>query len=84
MKPIGYEFQNKGKGLVPKNQFNVVTEHIPHRLTNVPQLTFPESLYALDESLQGYEHLYNRAGPFHVNSEMIGLNKNGNVKVWSN
>lgn len=62
----------------------VLTERIPHTLTNVPQLTYPESLYVLDESLNGYEHLYRKAGSFHVNSDMIGFTPEGEAKVWFN
>ena len=50
----------------------------------MPQLTYPESLYFLDNSLQGYKHLYDKAGPFQVNSEMMGLNMEGQPRVWFN
>lgn len=32
----------------------VLTERIPKRWSELPQLTFPETLYALGESLKGY------------------------------
>ncbi len=35
----------------PYNHIAVITERIPHRLVNAPQLTYPESLYVLDRSL---------------------------------
>ena len=63
----------KGSGLQPLNNFRAVTEPISNRLTDIPQLTYPESLYVLDRSLDGYEHLYHKAGPFQVNSDMIGF-----------
>ena len=63
---------------------NVITEHIPHRLSHAPQLTYPESLYVLDRSLEGYENAYNKCGPFLVNDNMIGFNKQGEAKVWVN
>ena len=50
---------------------------MPHRLNNAPQLTYPESLYVLDRSLEGYETAYNKCGPMVVNDHMIGFNKNG-------
>ena len=49
-----------------------------------PQLTYPESLYVLDRSLEGYEHLYHKTGAFQVNSDMIAFNENGECKVWHN
>ena len=58
------------------NQQNlkVLTERIPKRWPTLPQITFPETVYALSESLKGFEDLYNKAGPFEVNPNMIGLN----------
>ena len=67
------EFKAEGSGLQPQNSFKVITESVPRTLTSVPQLTYPESLYVLDRSLDGYEHLYHKAGPFQVNSDMIGF-----------
>lgn len=63
---------------------DVVTEHIPHRLASAPQLTYPESLYTLDRSLEGYENAYNKCGPMWVNDNMIGYNRHGEAKVWVN
>lgn len=42
----------------------VITERIPQRLSNLPQLTFQESLYALSESLRGYKDCCSKLGPF--------------------
>ena len=52
----------------------VVTERIPHRLADAPQLTEAESLYVLDRSLQGYQTAYDKCGPMRVNDRMIGFN----------
>lgn len=68
----------------PNVYMNVITEHIPHRLSQAPQLTYPESLYVLDRSLEGYENAYNRCGPSLVNDNMIGFNRQGEAKVWVN
>lgn len=62
----------------------VITERIPHRLANAPQLTYPESLYTLDRALEGYEVAYQKCGPFRVNDRMIGFNNQGEAKVWVN
>lgn len=62
----------------------VVSERIPKRYSELPQLTFKESLYALSESLRGYKDCYSKVGSFDISERMIGINSNGNVKVWLN
>lgn len=62
----------------------VITERIPHRLVDAPQLTYPESLYVLDRSLEGFETAYDKCGPMRVNDRMIGFNNEGHCKVWVN
>lgn len=62
----------------------VLTERIPLRLNQLPQLTFEESLYALSEAFRGYKDCYNKLGPFEITDEMIGINNDGEVKVWVN
>jgi hypothetical protein len=42
----------------------VITERIPKRLPDLPQITFQESIYALSESLRGYKDCYSKLGPF--------------------
>ncbi len=74
---------NTGKFLTPQNWTKVVTERIPHTLANAPQLSYGESLYTLDRSLDGYEHIYNQGGgSFSVNQNMIGYTPEGHTKVW--
>jgi len=41
-------------------------------------------LYVLDRALDGYYFLYQNVGPFDVNSNMIGITQEGEVKVWHN
>ena len=62
----------------------VITERIPHRLANAPQLTEAESLYTLDRSLQGFQTAYQKCGPMKVNDRMIGYTNEGHCKVWVN
>jgi hypothetical protein len=40
----------------------------------MPQLTFPESLHFLGESLRAYEVIYKKQGPVHVTGHLIGVN----------
>lgn len=68
----------------PYNHLVVITERIPHRLADAPQLTEAESLYVLDRSLQGFETAYEKCGPMGVNDRMIGFNNEGHCKVWVN
>lgn len=62
----------------------MITERIPHRLAEAPQLTYPETLYTLDRALEGYEVAYDKSGPMRVNDQMIGFNNEGRCKVWVN
>lgn len=56
---------------------------MPHTLSQAPQLSYPESLYVLDRSLEGYEHLYEKGDAnFAVSSDMIGFTPEGHTKVW--
>ena len=58
----------------PYSHMVVLTERMPHRLADAPQLTYPETLYVLDRSLEGYETAYDKCGPMRVNDRMIGFN----------
>jgi hypothetical protein len=77
VKSFDFQWEAKGTALLAKNNFNVVTERIPNRLTTCPQLSFDESLYVLDRSLEGYNFLYRNLGPFDINSHMIGFTPEG-------
>ena len=47
-------------------------------------MTFSQAIYILSESLRGFKECYDKIGPFELNDRMIGLNKEGSVKVWLN
>lgn len=51
----------------------VVCEHIPWRLSNVPDLTENEGFYVLEESLKVFRQLYVRYGLFEVTQDLIGF-----------
>lgn len=78
------ERKKSEKELKKRVYMTTITEHIPKRLAEVPQLTFGESLYVLDRSLEGYETAYNKCGPMYVNDKMIGFTPEGYAKVWVN
>ena len=50
----------------------------------MPQISFSSSLYALKECLKGFSALFIRLGSFDINSNMIGVNNQNEVKVWIN
>lgn len=65
-------------------RLSVYSERIQYRLSELPQLTFPESLQFLKQTLNSYDVIYNRMGPLHINPELIGVNSQGEIKVWVN
>ena len=62
----------------------VMTEHIPVRVHQLRQLSLPESVYLLSESIRGFDDCHSKVGHFLITDQMIGLNKNGHVRVWLN
>jgi hypothetical protein len=62
----------------------VFTESIPIRATDLNNLPLKESIYMLTEAIRGFDDCYSKVGAFEVTEDMIGLNKNGHVKVWLN
>jgi hypothetical protein len=62
----------------------VVIERIPLRYKDLPQLPFREVLYALSESIRGFDDCFTKIGSFEITSKMIGINLKGKVKVWLN
>jgi hypothetical protein len=47
-----------------ENTMKVATERIIKRWSSLPQLAFPEILYALTQALEGYKTLFKQAGIF--------------------
>lgn len=47
-------------------------------------ITFPDYLYILRESLIGFQAIVERFGYVCVNDGMIGINRQGKVRVWCN
>jgi hypothetical protein len=43
-----------------------------------------EALYLLSEAFRGYDDLYSKVGEFEVTDRMVGLNPQGQVRVWLN
>ena len=47
-------------------------------------ITFVKYLYVLRESLIGFQAIVERFGYIHVEDRMIGVNREGKVRVWNN
>ena len=68
-----------------KECYKIYTERIPVRLTEIDYLTFREALMVIRDSLIGYNEIKESYfGILKVTKEMIGINTNGEVKVWIN
>jgi hypothetical protein len=62
----------------------VYIEHIPVRLSDIQDIPYPENLYVLFSTLDGFEKLYHNVGYFKINEDLICMDKDGKVKVWLN
>jgi hypothetical protein len=63
---------------------NVYLERIHFRLYDLLQIPVEEGLFMIDCALDGYNAMFCKTGYFEVSSDMIGVNKQGRVKVWFN
>jgi hypothetical protein len=62
----------------------VKTERIPYRLGEIQNISLPETLYILQETLVGYKTIFEKYGPVRIDDNMIGVTPDGHVKVWLN
>lgn len=65
-------------------QFSVFVEKISLSLLLLQRLSFLQGLCILRESLIGFEAMFRKFGYVHIDDKLIGLNGEGNVKVWMN
>lgn len=70
----------------PEMEINVVTEYIPWRLdVHNKVISYEEALFLLNGSFRGFRELLHRIRfPFLVYDYMIGIDINGDVRVWWN
>lgn len=66
--------KNKGGACSNAKNIEVISEHIPYRLSDVKNLNHGQSLYVLSEALAGFHELHNRFGPFQITHDNIGFN----------
>lgn len=62
----------------------VITERIPVRLADLKSLTFEQALYILQSALAAYRAIVRSSKPVFLTQRMIGVNHQGEVKVWIN
>jgi hypothetical protein len=58
------------------------TEHIPLKLSEIKDIPWPDNLYILSASLEGFSQLYTKIGYFPIQEYMICINKQGKARVW--
>jgi hypothetical protein len=58
-------------------------EKIPIRLCDLRNIPFPDALHLYDQALNGFYELARVVGCFPVESDYIGINERGVVKVWA-
>lgn len=63
---------------------SVYIERIHFRLFELIEIPLEEGLYIIEVALEGYSKMFLKTGYFKVFSDMIGINKQGKVKVWVN
>jgi len=70
----------------PSMEVSIVSDYVPYRLhLSQKQLTREEGLFLLDGCLRGFRELLHRVRtPFPIEAFMIGVDGNGQVKVWWN
>lgn len=62
----------------------VAVERTVARWGDLGELSFPETLYALSESIRGFDDCFSRIKLFEITNRMIALNSKGAVRVWLN
>lgn len=68
---------------VSKYEASLFLEKIPIRLCDLRNIPFPDVLHLYDQALNGFYELGRVVGCFPVESDYIGINERGVVKVWA-
>ena len=77
--------QQTTRDLCSVNYFvKVYTDRIPIKLTEIADIPYPDNLYVLLSCLDGFGRIAEYMGCFDVSENMIGVNTQGEVKVWLN
>ena len=54
------------------------------KLSDIKDIPYPDNLYVLLSSLDGFDRIVQKTGYFEIEEYMICINKQGEVKVWIN
>jgi hypothetical protein len=60
------------------------TERIPIKLSDIKDIPYPDNLYILQASLEGFHTVYHKTGFFEIQEHMVCINRQGKVKIWIN
>lgn len=52
------------------------------RLGQVQSIPYPDVLHLYEAAFRGFGELYAKVGYFGIKEDMIGVNRQGHVKVW--
>lgn len=61
---------------------SIFVEKIPVRLSDINSVPFPDVLHLYEAGFRGFGELYGKVGYFQVSEEMVGVNTEGQGKVW--
>jgi hypothetical protein len=62
----------------------VYVQHLELPLSRMQGLIFPEAIYLVQQALEGFRLLWERAGSVGLSDEAIGLDGKGDCRVWLN
>jgi hypothetical protein len=57
-------------------------ERMHLRLSQINDVPYPDVLHLYSNILHGYHELFRKIGYFPINETMIGISREGKVKVW--
>ena len=76
--------ENPGELCSTTYYVRLYTERIPMRLVEIQDIPFPDNMYVMMAALDGFSKMAARVGAFEVHENMVGINKQGEVKIWLN
>lgn len=62
----------------------IYIEHMKVRLSEISDIPFPDNLYVLMESLEGYRKIFQHSKYFQIEESQICVDDNGTLKIWVN
>ncbi len=78
------DLQNKKEFCSQSYMARVYIEHISVRISEIFDIPYPENLYIMMESLEGYSRIYHHSKFFFIEENQICVDEAGKVKIWVN